>query len=64
MGAKRTRQATSTDQAKGKPRRVSKRRTAGVGHEEIAVRAYFIHLEGGADPYENWLRAERELLAA
>jgi Protein of unknown function (DUF2934) len=34
-------------------------------HEEIATRAYFIHLdEGGRDELENWLRAERELLAA
>jgi len=33
--------------------------------EEIATRAYFIHLdEGGRDDLENWLRAERELAAA
>ena len=31
-------------------------------HEEIASRAYFIHLdEGGRDELDNWLRAEREL---
>jgi len=30
-------------------------------HEHVAVRAYFLHLEGGHDPFENWLRAEREL---
>jgi DUF2934 family protein len=64
MGVKRTKQGTSTDESKAKPRRVSKRRTARIGHDEIAVRAYFIHLEDGGDPYENWLRAERELLAA
>ncbi|HKI92781.1 MAG TPA: DUF2934 domain-containing protein [Gaiellaceae bacterium] len=34
-----------------------------IGPEEIAVRAYYLHLETGADADENWLRAERELLA-
>jgi hypothetical protein len=34
-------------------------------HEEIAQRAYFIALkESGADELGNWLRAERELMAA
>jgi Protein of unknown function (DUF2934) len=32
--------------------------------EQVATRAYYIHLEAGGDPTENWLRAERELLAA
>ena len=32
--------------------------------EHVATRAYFIHLEDGGDPLENWLRAERELVAA
>jgi hypothetical protein len=32
--------------------------------EHVATRAYFIHLEDGGDPLENWLRAERELIAA
>jgi hypothetical protein len=32
--------------------------------EAVATRAYFLSLETGADPLENWLRAERELLAA
>ena len=36
-----------------------------VSHEEIALRAYELHLLGaGADPMENWLRAERELVEA
>jgi Protein of unknown function (DUF2934) len=35
------------------------------GHEEIAERAYFIHLEQGSrDELAIWLRAERELKAA
>jgi hypothetical protein len=34
-------------------------------HDEICVRAYFIHLEApGSDELGNWLRAERELIAA
>ncbi|MBV8258406.1 MAG: DUF2934 domain-containing protein, partial [Actinobacteria bacterium] len=32
--------------------------------ESIATRAYFLHLEGGDDPVQNWLRAERELVGA
>jgi hypothetical protein len=32
--------------------------------EHVATRAYYISLEEGGDPTENWLRAERELLAA
>jgi hypothetical protein len=65
MAVKRTtKHATSTEPTKAKPRRVTKRRMPSIGHDEIAVRAYFIHLEAGGDPHENWLRAERELLAA
>ena len=34
-------------------------------HSEIAVRAYFLHLEAPqSDETGNWLRAERELMAA
>ena len=31
--------------------------------EDVATRAYYIHLEGGGSPDENWLRAEQELIA-
>ena len=31
--------------------------------EHVATRAYYIHLEEGGSPDENWLRAERELVA-
>jgi hypothetical protein len=31
--------------------------------EHVATRAYYIHLEEGGDAVENWLRAERELVA-
>jgi hypothetical protein len=70
MPAKRTKQAKSTEAAssarKPKSTRTTAKRAAAVpvGHDEIALRAYFIHLEGGGDACENWLRAERELLAA
>jgi hypothetical protein len=38
---------------------------APVTHEQIALRAYELHLLGaGADPVDNWLRAERELVTA
>jgi hypothetical protein len=32
--------------------------------EHVATRAYYIHLENGGHPIENWLRAEQELVAA
>jgi hypothetical protein len=35
-----------------------------VTHDDIATRAYYIHLDGGPDPLENWVRAERELVGA
>jgi hypothetical protein len=33
-------------------------------HDQIAERAYAIHLEEGGSDEENWLRAERELTPA
>jgi hypothetical protein len=36
-----------------------------VSHEQIALRAYELHLLGaGRDAMDNWLRAERELVGA
>ena len=32
--------------------------------DHVATRAYYIGLESGGDPIENWLRAERELIPA
>jgi hypothetical protein len=32
--------------------------------EHVAERAYYISLDEGGDPNENWLRAERELAVA
>jgi hypothetical protein len=48
-----------------KPTVRRRKKTAAPTPEHIAVRAYFLHLEdGAAGEFDNWLRAERELLAA
>jgi hypothetical protein len=63
MPAKRTEQQTSDAPAARKP--VTRRKRAPtITHEDIAVRAYYLHTEGGHDPHENWIRAERELTGA
>ena len=64
MPAKRTESTTSKAPAARKPAVRRKRAPAPeltVSQEDIATRAYYIHLEGGHDPFENWLRAEAEL---
>ena len=47
-------------------RRTTKKETETIvlDWEHVATRAYYIHLYEGGDPVENWLRAERELVAA
>jgi hypothetical protein len=55
---------TKTTTSKPAPRRTTRKTTADVTHEQIATRAYYIHLEEGGDPHANWLRAERELVPA
>jgi hypothetical protein len=42
--------------------RRTRKRTAPTS-DQIAERAYFIHLDEGGEPFGNWLRAERELVA-
>ena len=67
MAAKRTESTTSKKPAARKPAVRRKRVSAPeitVSHQHIATRAYFLHLDGGHDPFENWLRAEAELAAA
>ena len=61
--AKRTESKTSKEPAARKPS-VRRKRAPKVEltHEHIATRAYYLHLEGGHDPFENWVRAERELV--
>ncbi len=59
-GKRTTPKATKAPSA----RKGAGRRWQTVTQEEIAARAYFLHLEGGRDPLENGLRAERELVGA
>lgn len=68
MPAKPTKPAKPAKPAEvaDKPRASRKRATGPrePSHDEIAERAYFIHIEeGGSDELGNWLRAERELSA-
>jgi hypothetical protein len=63
MAAKRTEPKTSKAPAVRKPA-IRRKRQPAVTYDDIATRAYFIHLEGGHDPLENWVRAERELVGA
>jgi hypothetical protein len=63
MAPKRTEPKTSKAPSVRKPA-VRRKRVAAVSHEDIAMRAYYLHLDGGHDPFENWLRAERELAGA
>lgn len=65
MPAKRTEAKTSKAPAARKPAiRRKKPSAAIVSYEHIATRAYYLHLAGGHDPLENWLRAEAELVTA
>ena len=58
--AKPAKRATATRAAAGGPTSSGRR----PSHDEIADRAYYIHLhEGETDALLNWLRAERELAA-
>jgi hypothetical protein len=56
--------AKETLKKKAAPKRRTTKKIVLPTHDEIARRAYYIHLEQGGDPFENWLRAERELVAA
>ena len=56
-----TRKTTTRRAPARKPHRASR---PSYTHEMIAERAYFIALERGGSEFENWLEAERELVAA
>ena len=60
--------ATTATTAKAATTAASRKRTTRrrkPSHDEIAERAYFIHVEeGGSDELGNWLRAESELTTA
>jgi hypothetical protein len=58
--AKAAKPSKSADRTSASRELTTRRRKA--SHEEIAERAYFIHLEEGrGDALVDWLRAEREL---
>jgi len=68
MPRKATEAAATTKPAAKKAtttRRTTKKATEPIvlTWEHVAERAYYIHLEEGGDQTENWLRAERELVA-
>ncbi|HZR96499.1 MAG TPA: hypothetical protein VFA56_12445 [Gaiellaceae bacterium] len=64
MPAKRTESKTSKAPARKPAIRRKRAPKVEITHDDIATRAYFLHLEGGHDPFENWVRAERELVAS
>jgi hypothetical protein len=55
---------TKTPAKKTVMRRTKKTEPIVLSWEHVATRAYYIHLEAGGDPLENWLRAERELVVS
>jgi hypothetical protein len=55
---------TKTTARKPAARRTTRKKKIEMTPEDVANRAYFIHLEEGGDPQSNWLRAERELVPA
>jgi hypothetical protein len=55
---------TKTTARKPAVKRTTRKKKAEITPDEIATRAYFIHLHEGGDPQSNWLRAERELVPA
>lgn len=66
MPAKRTEPKATKAPAARKPAIRRKKAAPAIvppSYEDIATRAYFIHLDGGHDPFENWIRAETELAA-
>ena len=56
---------TKSPARKTATRRTTKKATEPVhSWEHVATRAYYIHLEEGGEPIDNWLQAERELQPA
>ena len=59
---RQTAKKTTTTKPRAATTRTRKRRLIPT-HDQIAERAYFIHLDEGGDTFGNWVRAERELTA-
>jgi hypothetical protein len=55
---------TKTTARKPAAKRTPRKKKVEITLDDIATRAFFIHLEEGGDPQANWLRAERELVPA
>jgi hypothetical protein len=55
---------TTEKKAPARKPATSRKRAPKVTHDQIAERAYYLHLERGGDPFENWLHAEQELVTA
>ena len=70
MAKDTTAKATTTKRVRRTVKTATTRRRAAsapppITHEQIALRAYELHLEGtGGDAMAHWLRAERELVGA
>jgi hypothetical protein len=69
MPKETTSKATATKRVRRTVKTATTRRRASapapVTHEQIALRAYELHLAGSdGDATANWLRAERELVTA
>jgi hypothetical protein len=67
MPRKTTAEAAATTKPAAKKtltRRTKKTEPIVLSWEHIAERAYYIHLDEGGEPVQNWLRAEQELIAA
>lgn len=62
MAIKRSTTKSEKTPAVRKPSVRRKKTAATISQDDIATRAYYLHLEGGIDPLENWLQAERELV--
>jgi hypothetical protein len=55
---------TKSPARKPAAKRTTRKKKVEITPENIATRAYFIHLEEGGDAQDNWLRAESELVPA
>ena len=64
MAIKRTSTKSTTKEPSARKPAARRRKAPAFTQDDIATRAYYLHLEGGDDPLENWLRAERELVTA
>jgi hypothetical protein len=62
--APRTRRKTTTTDVTASTDVAASAPVRQPSHDDIAIRAYFIAIEQGADPVAAWLLAERELTTA